>query len=392
MASRITVLSHHFPSKRQPYLQTFIHDHIKAFEFLTDFDAFLGLPTPYLIPFTKRWKDYKSPPIIDSEWKRINYLSFPEKKKPELVKRSLAKKIIKEFPVDRHPILHIHWLYPCGIAIPLLKKAGYKCILMIHGSDWNKEYQNGILRPYFFDSIKAADMVLVSGPILKDSIIEEVPTTNTITCLYNYIDTQKFSPVTTSEKAQLKVNFNWDEKATHILTVANIRKEKGIDILLDSLNEINENIHLHIIGKIENDSFSHAVFSSVNEIKTQNITVTFHGTKSRDQLVDYYRAADFYTLPSRSEGFNVSLIEALSCGLPSISTKTGGAQLVINEKNGLLVDTEDPGALALTIQEMVLSYKTFDPHLIHDQVANTYSLEQLAKKLKGIYSKLVSKT
>ena len=67
-----------------------------------------------------------------------------------------------------------------------------------------------------------------------------------------------------------------------------------------------------------------------------------------------YQAADLLVLPSRSEGFANTLIEAMGCGLPVVATRVGGnPEIVEDGTTGILVAPGDAGALAAAIRELL---------------------------------------
>lgn len=66
----------------------------------------------------------------------------------------------------------------------------------------------------------------------------------------------------------------------------------------------------------------------------------------RHDIPDLLEKADVFCMTSLSEGVSVSLLEAMSSGTPAIVTSVGGnVQIIENEKNGLLIETKDDGAL-----------------------------------------------
>jgi glycosyltransferase involved in cell wall biosynthesis len=74
--------------------------------------------------------------------------------------------------------------------------------------------------------------------------------------------------------------------------------------------------------------------------------VTFLGAIPRDEVRDAMWAADCFVLPSLAENFGVVLIEALSTGLPVISTRCGGPEDIITDEVGLLLRPGDEPGLA----------------------------------------------
>jgi glycosyltransferase involved in cell wall biosynthesis len=74
----------------------------------------------------------------------------------------------------------------------------------------------------------------------------------------------------------------------------------------------------------------------------------------QQQVREYYWAADFLVLPSRTEGLSNSLIEAFACGLPAIASNVGGAlDLISEEDNGFLFESENASALAQALEHML---------------------------------------
>jgi peptidoglycan/xylan/chitin deacetylase (PgdA/CDA1 family) len=81
--------------------------------------------------------------------------------------------------------------------------------------------------------------------------------------------------------------------------------------------------------------------------------VTFVGGVAHSKLVDWYRAADVTTLPSRSEGVPNVLRESLACGTPFVASRVGGIAEIMDERTCLLVPPEDPSALADALERAV---------------------------------------
>jgi glycosyltransferase involved in cell wall biosynthesis len=75
--------------------------------------------------------------------------------------------------------------------------------------------------------------------------------------------------------------------------------------------------------------------------------VTFLGTIPRRELADRYRRAAIFCLPSRQEGFGIVFVEAMACGKPVVAARAAAVpETVVDGETGLLVDPDDPAALA----------------------------------------------
>ena len=76
-------------------------------------------------------------------------------------------------------------------------------------------------------------------------------------------------------------------------------------------------------------------------------SVDFHGRLEGEVLAEAYRRSTVLALPSETESFGMVIAEAMACGMPVVSTRTGGVpELVDDGRTGLLVPTRDPKSLA----------------------------------------------
>ncbi len=116
-------------------------------------------------------------------------------------------------------------------------------------------------------------------------------------------------------------------------------------------------------------------------------SIIFAGNVEDDILPQYYAACDVYALPSRMEGWGLSLMEAMACGKPVVATKVGGIpELVKNNKNGCLISEGDTTALAKRIVRLLKNEdeaKEMGREGI--KTAKTYTWDKTARKVRGIY-------
>jgi len=113
--------------------------------------------------------------------------------------------------------------------------------------------------------------------------------------------------------------------------------------------------------------------------------VEFVRETGRDIVLKNMQKADVCMLVSKMETFGVSLIEALSCGVPVIGGNIGGATDIINDENGILVPIDNPIALQEAMKEMIDNPDKYDPRKIREDAIKRFDKKVVIGILEDIY-------
>lgn len=134
-----------------------------------------------------------------------------------------------------------------------------------------------------------------------------------------------------------------------ILFVGQISGHKGVNYLIEAVEELNEkykNIKLMLIGKKE------GVYKNISF--TPYKFIQYIGTVENNKLNEYYNQADLFVFPSLSESWGLVVSEAISCGLPVITTRNA-KNLIENLENGLIIKENNLKELKDAIEYMYIN-------------------------------------
>ncbi len=178
-----------------------------------------------------------------------------------------------------------------------------------------------------------------------------------------------------------------------ISTLANIRKVKGIDVLLRTASIVCRQVpdaKFLIVGRTLESKTMAELESLVKEL---NLGDNVHFLGPRENPYAVLRASNVFCLPSRSEGFSNALIEAMGCGLPVVATRVGGNPEAVREgKEGFLVASEDAEAMARQIL-LLLSQREMALRMGKEAratVETRFSMEGMMRRLTSLYSELLA--
>lgn len=165
-------------------------------------------------------------------------------------------------------------------------------------------------------------------------------------------------------------------------TIAELHKNKGLDILIAAMTSVPPPINLLIIGEGEQYEY------------LQNLIAT-HQLEDRVKLVGfmrdaatYLKAFDLFVLPSRTESLGYVIIEAGMAGLPVVATTVGGIPEIVDDQlNGILVPPYDASDLAEALNEMIASPNTRARYAeaLKQKVDRYFGLRGMVKKTVELY-------
>lgn len=134
------------------------------------------------------------------------------------------------------------------------------------------------------------------------------------------------------------------------ISVGQFIHRKGFDVLIKAWKDVNPDHHLIIIGGGEKEE---ELSNLINSLNISNVKLI--GFMKKKDLSEYFIASDLFILPTREDIWGLVINEAMSCGLPVITTDMciAGLELVENYENGFIVNVGNVGVLASRIKEVL---------------------------------------
>lgn len=118
--------------------------------------------------------------------------------------------------------------------------------------------------------------------------------------------------------------------------------------------------------------------------------VTLPGKVSQTDLVSAYSNSDLYIVSSRIETANVSMLQAMACGAPVVTTSCGAPETLIDDSVGIAVAPDNPEALAEGIMHIAKTPHKYDREQLRQFVLDRYSKPVVANLIAKAYSDAIS--
>lgn len=292
-----------------------------------------------------------------------------------IIGKLVFKKYVNKFGFP--DLIHAHVFLAGGLAMWIKKKYNIPFMITEHYS----YFQDGTLRAWEDRLAKRIFHESILNIAVSPSTASYLQ--NRYACqmhyLPNMVDTDFFKP----EERQ-------NTKKLTFVSLGSLDSNKNHEMMISAfkqaMSELKVNDYeLKIIGEGHlRKHLSRLIYE--NGLKNK---VKLLGRLSRDEVRRVFNTADYYVHSSLVETFCISMIEAMSCGLPVLTTRCGGPEsIIIDDDLGVLCD-KDKNSLADGLKK-ILSYQ-FDRKKIRQYIINKFSKEVIAQLLLKEYQNVLDR-
>ncbi len=258
---------------------------------------------------------------------------------------ALASAMVNVIVNQKLDILHLHYAIPHASAAyfarQILKKTGNDIpfITTLHGTDITLVGRDTTYAPVVTFSINESDAITAVSDSLKEETYKWFKIEKDIHVIPNFVDVKRFHQ---SDKNHFKQMLAPDGERI-LVHVSNFRSVKRVPDVISVFDKVKKSVpsKLLMIGdgperqKVEDMARSLGIYNDIRFLGKQ------------EQISEILSIADLFILPSETESFGLSALEAMACNVPLISTNAGGLpEINIQGKTGFLSDVGDVDSMA----------------------------------------------
>jgi glycosyltransferase involved in cell wall biosynthesis len=287
-----------------------------------------------------------------------------------------------------YQVVHCYFALPCGpLALHSANRSRLPYVLSLRGSDvpnydptnpWLNNLHK-FIAPLTREVLSRASIVVPNSESLLRLIVDFHPAGN-----YEVIANAALAQTVPREPRGTR-------GPVRILCVSRLIARKGIDVLLQAMVLLRD---LPVVVDIVGDGRQ---LDRLRKLKAElglQSSVVFHGARPHDEVLRLGAGADIFAHPALSESCSMAVIEAMSAGLPIVTTRVGGNETLVTEGvNGALVDPHDPQALADALRALVVDpeRRTAMGQASIDRIERQFDPMAHAAHYETIYARAIAK-
>lgn len=214
------------------------------------------------------------------------------------------------------------------------------------------------------------------------------------TVIRHGIDCDLFQPV--ADRAALRRALDLPEDGLLVGCFGRIRPQKGNDLFVKAMIaacRANPEVRGLMMGRATADN-AEFLQGLKDEVAAASLSdrILFRDEVAVEDVPRHFQALDLYVAPQRWEGFGLTPLEAMSCGVPAVATRVGAfEELVIPGETGTLCDIEDLDKITADVIALLSDRDRLNEMATaaREHVAGTFRLEGEAAAIIAIYRKLL---
>ena len=301
----------------------------------------------------------------------------------------LTSKLVDVVKFEKLDLLHVHYAIPHAsaayMAQQILSDQNIKIpfITTLHGTDITLVGKDPSFEPVINFSINKSNMVTAVSESLKKDTNELFEVKNNIKVIPNFICIDDYK-LENNDFYKKRFAPNNEKIICHI---SNFRKVKRIKDVLLSFEIISKEIDVKLI--LVGDGPERSALEKISRESKYRNNIYFLGSlKSTKEVLNI---SDLFFLPSSTESFGLSALEAMACSVPVISTKTGGIpEVVIDGESGYLSKVGDVREMSNNAVEILSNenkLSLFKENALKQ--AMKFDVKQILPRYEKIYEKCI---
>lgn len=317
-----------------------------------------------------------------NKWDRVTYHRKQKK---------IINTVEKQFDISKYDIIHAYTVFTDGnVAMELSKKYNIPYVVAVRNTDVNAFFKKMIhLRTHGVKILENASAVFFLSPVYRELVLNNyVPSKIKEAILEksyiipNGIDDYWHENLYERNCAEIAERIN-NNRIIKCLYAGIIDKNKNVEMTCKALSDLNSNgwnCTLTVVGRIAD----RALFKSLCEYPF----FEYVEPKRKEELINYYRDADIFVMPSYTESFGLVYAEAMTQGLPVIYSKGQGFDMQFPEGTvGFHVDPRSKNSIADSVNMTVNMYDSLSKNSIA-KVAK-FKWNQIAQIYDQIYKQII---
>ena len=278
--------------------------------------------------------------------------AFESRAYARAIGRALAR-LGSRFPFD---LIHAHFIYPEGAAAhDLSRRYGVPFVITEHAPWTQERFEKFAVRRHSLEAARAAREIMAVCESVRRSIHDWATDVASTSIVPVGVEDRMFRPI--GEGGYVE---------DQILYVGWLNYNKGVDVLLRAialLRDRGEPGRLLLVGGsyFRGTRRDERELRSLAEELELGERVTFAGPKPQQEVARLMAESALLVLASRAEAFGTVLAEALACGTPVVSTRSGGPEDYVTPEVGRLVPVGDSEALADALATVLRQRASFAP-------------------------------
>ncbi|MBA4313068.1 MAG: N-acetyl-alpha-D-glucosaminyl L-malate synthase BshA [Chlorobiaceae bacterium] len=301
---------------------------------------------------------------------------------------ALASKIVEVARFEKLDIIHAHYAIPHAISAYLAKQIlgdnSIKIVTTLHGTDITLVGLEPSYLPVMKFSIEQSDGVTAVSRFLKEKTLTSYQIKKPISVIPNFVDCSKYVRVTDDHvRRQFAPN---NEKI--LIHISNFRPLKRVGDVIRIFNIVRQKVKskLLLVGDGPDRSIAEQLARELGIVED----IKFLGKQA--EIIPLLSIADLFLIPSQSESFGLSALEAMACEVPVVASSVGGLpEVVIHGTTGFISEIGDVERMAKYSVELLTNetkHKMF-ASASRKRAVEEFEVHGIVSQYENLYEKIL---